>query len=185
MPTWRKPSGIERGDGLAVSAAGDRAFASPEVASFWRFIVSSLDRLMAIVGGCSVDELNYRPPVEGANSLLVLGIHTLSNAQENILRLLCGEPVERVRDAEFDAVANEDNVPIAWWPDLRKALERALSSVPAGDLDRVFDHPRREPMLGREILIVVARHAAEHLGQAELTRDLALAAESDAGNVAT
>jgi hypothetical protein len=25
---------------------------------------------------------------------------------------------------------------------------------------------------GRAILIVVARHAAEHLGQAELTRDL-------------
>jgi hypothetical protein len=37
-------------------------------------------------------------------------------------------------------------------------------------------HPRRGPLSGREILIVVARHAAEHLGQAELTRDLMKAA---------
>lgn len=169
---------------MAVNDAEDRVFASPEVASFWRFIVSSLDRLMVLVGGCSIDKLNYRPPVEGANSLFVLGIHTLSNAQENILGLLCGKPVERARDAEFHVVANEDNVPIPWWPDLREALERMLSAVPAGDLDRAFDHPRRGSMLGREVLIVVARHAAEHLGQAELTLDLALAAESDAGNVA-
>jgi hypothetical protein len=30
-------------------------------------------------------------------------------------------------------------------------------------------------MMGREVLIVVARHCAEHMGQAFLTRDLILA----------
>jgi hypothetical protein len=28
---------------------------------------------------------------------------------------------------------------------------------------------------GREVLMILARHAAEHVGQAELTRDLAIA----------
>jgi hypothetical protein len=33
-------------------------------------------------------------------------------------------------------------------------------------------------LTGREILLVVARHAAEHLGQADLTRDLATAMQA-------
>ncbi|MCB0140064.1 MAG: DUF664 domain-containing protein, partial [Caldilineaceae bacterium] len=35
-----------------------------------------------------------------------------------------------------------------------------------------FTHPRRGQMSGRAILMVVMRHAAEHMGHAELTRDL-------------
>jgi len=64
-------------------------------------------------------------------------------------------------------------VPIPWWPGLRAELEEGLSALPTSDLARAVEHPRRDPLSGREILIVVARHVAEHLGQAELTRDLA------------
>ena len=39
-------------------------------------------------------------------------------------------------------------------------------------LDQPFTHPRRGQMSGRAILMVVIRHAAEHMGHAELTRDL-------------
>jgi hypothetical protein len=45
-------------------------------------------------------------------------------------------------------------------------------------LGATYRHPRRGAISGREILIVVARHAAEHLGQAELTRDLWKARQS-------
>ena len=34
-------------------------------------------------------------------------------------------------------------------------------------------HHWRGEISGREVLIVVARHTAEHLGHAELTRDMA------------
>lgn len=153
-------------------------FASPEVATFWRFIASSLDRLMSVLDGCTVDQLNYRPPAEEANSLYVLAIHTLGNVRENILGVLCGQPVKRERDDEFAVTTPEGGASIPWWPSLRDALEEALSVVSSDDLDRTFDHPRRDPMSGRAILIVIARHAAEHLGQAELTRDLAQTAST-------
>ena len=51
------------------------------------------------------------------------------------------------------------------------------------DLDRERVHPRRGLLTGREILIVVARHAAEHLAHAELTRDLLMTADRTASAV--
>lgn len=161
--------------GADKGVSAPRVFASPEVASFWTYIARSLDRLMTLLDGCTIEQLNYVPPARNANSLHVLGVHTLSNARENILGVLCGKPVDRTREEEFTAVAREGSVPIPWWPQLRDALEQALSMVSSRDLDRAFSHPRRDQLTGRELLIVVARHAAEHLGQAELTRDMVMA----------
>jgi hypothetical protein len=48
----------------------------------------------------------------------------------------------------------------------------ALASLPVGDLDRERPHSRRGTLSGREVLLVVARHAAEHWGEAQLTRSL-------------
>jgi hypothetical protein len=36
-------------------------------------------------------------------------------------------------------------------------------------------HPRRGRLSGFEVLVIALRHAAEHMGQAELTRELVLA----------
>ena len=41
-----------------------------------------------------------------------------------------------------------------------------------GDLDAAREHPRRGTLTGRDVLIVVARHTAEHWGEAQLTRSL-------------
>lgn len=40
------------------------------------------------------------------------------------------------------------------------------------DRDRARHHPRRGIITGRDVLIVVACHAAEHWGEAQLTRSL-------------
>ena len=40
------------------------------------------------------------------------------------------------------------------------------------DLDGARQHPRRGIITGRDVLIVVARHTAEHWGEAQLTRSL-------------
>jgi hypothetical protein len=48
----------------------------------------------------------------------------------------------------------------------------ALDALPPGDLDRPRSHGTRENVNGRDMLLIVARHAAEHVGHAELTLDL-------------
>ena len=48
----------------------------------------------------------------------------------------------------------------------------------AADFERAEIHPRRGVLTGREVLLIVARHATEHLGRAELTRDLAKAMQA-------
>ncbi len=51
-------------------------FASPQVASFWRFIARSLTRLVATLDDLDETTLNWRPPAPQANSLYALTIHT-------------------------------------------------------------------------------------------------------------
>ncbi len=151
--------------------------ACPEPLVFWRYIASSLDRLIACLDGLDAAQLNWRPPATGANSLYALAAHTLGNAEENILATLGGQIVGREREAEFAAHGTDSAALVARWSSLRPRLHAALHDLPHGSLDREYPHPRRGAIGGREILIVVSRHVAEHLGQAELTLDLLRAAE--------
>ncbi|HEY8600869.1 MAG TPA: DinB family protein [Thermomicrobiales bacterium] len=146
--------------------------AQTEALVFWRYIASSLDRLVACLNDLNAEGLNWRPPAPDANSLYVLATHTLGNAEENILQVLCGQAVGRDRAGEFAALGVTPAVVLARWQELRALLGEALTQLPPAGLGATYTHPRRGTLTGREILIVVARHAAEHLGQAELTRDL-------------
>ena len=150
-----------------------------EIASYWGFISRSIDRTLACLDGLSEDELNWRP-LESANSLYVLATHVLGTTEENILGVLCGQPVHRQRAEEF-ASQGVSAEPI-WlrWHNLQKRIQAGFEHLPPGELDREREHPRRGRLIGRDVLIVVARHAAEHMGQAELTRDLLLVKQGQA-----
>lgn len=147
-------------------------FASHEVATFWRYLESSLDQMVELAGSLDPEGIQWKPPAPEANSIAVMTTHTLGNVRENILEILCGEAVHRDREAEFVDRAVTPETLAAQWAELRRCLLEALASVPASELDRRRTHPRRGELDGREVLIVATRHAAEHLGQAELTRDL-------------
>jgi uncharacterized damage-inducible protein DinB len=149
-----------------------------EVAIFWRYTARSLDRLVALIAGLDEVELGWRPPAEGANSLRVLAVHTLGNTEENLVGLLGEEDVARDRTAEFTAGGGDGAELERRWRSLRARVERALGALDAESLARRYAHPRRGTVSGREVLLIVARHAAEHLGQAELTRDLLRRAQS-------
>lgn len=150
--------------------------AAEEALIFWRYIASSLDRLVGCLEGLSAEDLNWRPTAPGANSLVALAVHTLGNAEENLRETLAGHAVGRDREAEFAVRDVSAGTLVTRWQILRLELPALLADLPADALDRTYAHPRRGTLTGREILIVVARHAAEHLGQAELTRDLLRAA---------
>jgi 2'-5' RNA ligase len=182
--TWETLAAYPLGSTAAptvVPAPGDTT-ASPaavtsEVASFQLYILSSLDRLVALVGALDEADLSWRPAAPGSNSLHALAVHTLGNAEENILATLGGQAIARQREREFAPGGLSAAALQARWEGLRAGLTTALARLGPADLDRTYQHPRRGPLTGREILLVVARHAAEHLGQAELTRDLLHAAK--------
>lgn len=150
-------------------------FASREIATFWRYLESSLDDFMELAESIEPETLHWKPPAPETNSIAVLITHIFGNLKESIFEVMAGEPVHRRRDEEFidrpvtAATLRED------WEELRPRFKQALASIPVSDLERARAHPRRGEVDGREVLIVVTRHAAEHLGQAELTRDLWMA----------
>ncbi len=151
-------------------------FASEEVASFWRFTLRSLDGFMEIVDSLTVEELNWRPPSPDANSIYALAAHTLGNVRMHVFRVLLGQTIDRDRDGEFRSVADASNVPIPGWAALRAEVETALGALPPDAIDRTFEHPVFGPLTGREVLMVMMRHTAEHHGHVGLTRDLIVAA---------
>ncbi len=158
-----------------MTGQGAGSFQSAEAAAFWRYTSSSIDRLVALLGECEPEVRTWTPPAPNANAILGLAVHTLSNAEENILGVVLGAEVTRDRGAEF--AANGDARAIArLWDELRRRMEHGLAGLDSGHMGRTVRHPRRGEIAVREVLLVAARHAAEHLGQAELTRDLARAA---------
>ena len=137
---------------------------------FWRLISDTIDELIGCLEGQSSDDLNWSP-LDDANSLYVLATHTMGNVRFNVLGGICDVPVQRDRDAEFVATGNSADEIKAYWSELRDEIADRVRDLPADRLDREKD-PGRGLITGRESLIVVARHAAEHFGHAQLTRDL-------------
>ncbi|MDP9352216.1 MAG: hypothetical protein M3P51_11815 [Chloroflexota bacterium] len=81
-----------------------------EIDTYRRHILGSLDRLVGCLSDLDERGLNWRPPAENANSLYALAVHTLANAEENILGTLCGQPITRDREAEFAAWGTSSRV---------------------------------------------------------------------------
>jgi hypothetical protein len=143
-----------------------------EIDVFWRQIVSSMNHLVSCLDGLNEEDLNWKP-LDNANSLYVLPNHMMSNMQETILGVLCGQSVKaRQREDDFKVIGSSIEPTMQNWRDLQEKITSSLAQLPPGALNREYMHPRRGKLTGRDILIVVTKHAAEHVGQAELTRDL-------------
>ena len=140
----------------------------------WEFAVRSVDRLLLCLDGLSRAELNWRP-LPTTNSIYVLATHMVGNIEETVYGVICEQPVQRDREAEFQAQGIDGAQLIAHWVQLQAQINEILYRFTAAELARPRAHPRRGALSANQILTVVARHAAEHLAQAELTRELLLA----------
>jgi hypothetical protein len=140
-------------------------------------ILRAVDAIVAATEGLATAQLDWRPAPD-ANSLTVLATHTMGNLRETVLGLLGGEqaqPFERRRDAEFAVAALTPGDIAREWSGLRVLLEAVFANLSTAGLDRHYAHPRRGPLTGHELCLVVLRHMAEHRGHAELTQQLLLA----------
>lgn len=143
-----------------------------EIESFTRYIFSTIGSLVESLNGLDEAALNWRPPAPETNSLSAIVTHVLGNTEENLLGTLCGHVVKRDRDAEFAARITSPEALRESWRLLESQIRTALTELEPSELDRERNHPRRGRITGREVLLVVARHTAEHWGEAQLTLSL-------------
>jgi uncharacterized damage-inducible protein DinB len=137
-------------------------------------IVDKVERIVSCLDGNSTDEINMRPPIPETNSLLVLAVHTMANVEEATFKALLGQEVDRDRDSEFAATGNSAEQVRKHWDVLKSRIHPAIAGLSSEQLSKTYDHPRRGPMTGRELLLFTATHASEHVGHAEMTRDWVL-----------
>ena len=142
-----------------------------EIESLWNYIRRSVERILSCLDGLEEDDLNWRP-LESANSVYVLAVHMIANVEANILGVLCSQDIVRHREDEFKARGSSIEPVRQRWINVQERISSHLAPLSSKDLDKEYEHPRRGKVTGRDLLITIARHAAEHVGHAELTRDL-------------
>jgi hypothetical protein len=147
---------------------------SSEIDSFRFRFDYEFDRLLEAIADLDEEAVNWRPPAPGTNSLLVLVTHAIASAEEHVVGIAAGMTVVRNRDAEF--VANGAAVHLASRAsEVRGRIGEALSSLD-GRLDEERDAPSRKWPAPhgtvRDRLVHSVSHTAEHVGHAQLTRDL-------------
>ena len=152
-----------------------------EIEGYRRQLQSLLKRVCACLDGLSEAQLNWRPPMHGANSAYVIAAHTLGNARAWVLGIACGWPVERDRPAEFQASGPDAADLTAQARRLSDDIDAALAALAPSALAQrllppksLFGEGELREISVREVLLDVVEHASIHLGQLQITRDLAL-----------
>lgn len=141
-------------------------------------ILTEIGRSLA---GLSDAQLAARPAASG-NSPYTIANHVLEATRVYALGFGCRRPVSRDRQREFEAPATSLEEVGRRLRDLDDELGAALSELAQEALDERLT-PARElwgtgsirEISRREALIESVRHAAVHLGELRLTRDLVTA----------
>jgi hypothetical protein len=148
--------------------------ASSEIESFRVRFAYEFDRLLKTIADLDDEAVNWKPPAPGANSLLVLVTHAVASAEEHVVGHAAGKTVVRNRDAEFAATGASGHL-AARAAEVRSRIDEALAGL-EGRLDEDRDPPFRSwpgsRTTVRDRLIHSVSHTAEHVGHAQLTRDL-------------
>jgi hypothetical protein len=133
-------------------------------------LIEEVERVLGAADGLDAQELSWTPSAKGANSLLVLASHTVGAAERHVVRTVGGREVSGTRDEEF--MVSGALAPIRLrWDAVRRRLVETLDNLPPGRLDDELPPPSRIRTV-HALLVHAIAHAAEHAGQAELTRDL-------------
>ncbi len=142
-----------------------------------------LDKIAASIEGLEDAQLNWRPPLPGANSRYVLVAHVLGNLEAWVLGIACGQAIDRDRPAEFAASGPDAGALVERARALCRLFDEALAALAENALDEQREPSKLhwgegspEPRTVREALMETIEHAAVHIGHIHLTRDMAEAA---------
>jgi uncharacterized damage-inducible protein DinB len=150
----------------------------PTIAAARQILDDSLDQLRAAVDGCSAEQLNRRPAGDDTNGLAVLAKHALHSTRA-WLSLAVGAPIPpRDRPAEFAVVVDDAEAFRRGFDDLAASCRAALTTEAAFEPDRTGMAPwrpapqDREPVTAAWALLHALAHLREHVGHAQLTRQV-------------
>jgi hypothetical protein len=153
-----------------------------EIETYARELSWILDQICGSLDGLTATQLNWRPSAS-ASSPYAIASHVIGSTSVYALGFGCGQDVTRDRAAEFAASGTEAEALIVAIRQLQRKIGDGLGRLTAGALDeRILPPPglwgTGEPreIFRREALVESIRHAALHLGELRLTRDLATAA---------
>ncbi len=140
-----------------------------------------LDQIIHILSSYPSARLNWRPATGTANSAYAIASHVVSCTRVYVLGFGCGQEVERDRQAEFAATGENSKELIAAVHNLADEIEAGLTALPPSSLDQRLRPPQHlwgattesREISAREAIVSSIRHAALHLGELRLTRDLA------------
>ena len=137
----------------------------------------SLAELRKAVDGCSAERLNARLAGADTNPLAVVATHAMHSTR-SWLSLARGGPLpERDRPSEFLVVVDDADDFMAWLDAIGAECRSLLEGDAAFDPGATGTAPWRtdgadEPVTSAWALLHALEHLREHVGHAQLTRDL-------------
>lgn len=151
-----------------------------------------LEQIAQSLHGVPTSRLHWRPTVT-ANSAAALVRHVVGATRVYVLEFGCGQQVARDREAEFANVGVDEPAVLAALERLLDEIDEALWAVAPSTLERRLRPPQElwgaitetREISGREALLIALRHAALHLGELRLIRDLAAQADRTEAHATT
>jgi Protein of unknown function (DUF664) len=141
----------------------------------------SLVELRASVDGCSAEELNRRPGDEQTNTLAVLATHAMHSTRAWLSLATAAPPPARDRPSEFTVAVDDPAEFLAWLDGVSQECRDLLAGEVAFEPGLTGTAPWRtggafvapdEPVTAAWALLHALEHLREHVGHAQLTRDL-------------
>jgi uncharacterized damage-inducible protein DinB len=129
-------------------------------------------QVLRTLDGLDADALNWQPLPNETNSLFVLATHCIGSERGWFGSVLGGAPPTRDRAAEFRARGEDLAALRAAYAESARFTWEILAPLTAGDLDATRQHDHYGMVTVRWIILHVIEHYSEHLGQAQLTRQL-------------
>ncbi|HEX7247117.1 MAG TPA: DinB family protein [Actinomycetota bacterium] len=150
----------------------------PTIEAAREILGRSLDELRAAVDGCSAERLNHRPAGDDTNSLTVLATHALYSTRSWLSLATGAELPPRDRPAEFQVIETDPDAFMKSFDELAGECTAILEAAGAFDPAREGTAPWRsddvadEPVTAAWALQHALSHLGEHVGHAQLTRQL-------------
>jgi hypothetical protein len=152
----------------------------PTIEAARDILADSLTELRMTVDGCSDEVLNWRPVGDDTNPLAVLVTHALHSTRSWLGVAVGAELPPRDRPAEFRVVVDDPGSFVASFDATAAECRSLLEGEDRFDPSRIGYAPWRpgqlanEPVVAAWALLHALAHLREHVGHAQLTRQLSI-----------